>query len=216
MDVAFRKRSKIKLFLRGCQYCFLILGLTALGFCGISLLNMAWFQAHETHAFEQVLKRATDARNNVPSACPTAATAGLKPAVMPEGSVVGQLKIPRIGVAAIVLEGVDSRTLRRAVGHIPGTALPWQPGNVALAGHRDTFFRPLRKICRGDDITLKTLEGSYRYRVEFTQVVDPTDTAVLRPSPGPTLTLITCYPFYFIGSAPKRFVVSAYRLSQSD
>ena len=114
----------------------------------------------------------------------------------------------------MVLEGTDSPTLRRAVGHIPGTALPWQPGDVAIAGHRDTFFRPLREICRGDNITLQTLQGSYHYRVEFTRVVDPRDTWVLSSSHGPTLTLITCYPFYFVGSAPKRFVVCATRIPE--
>ena len=114
----------------------------------------------------------------------------------------------------MVLEGTDSRTLRRAAGHIPGTALPWQPGDVGIAGHRDTFFRPLRKICRGDDITLQTLQGSYHYRVQFTRVVDPTDTWVMSSSRGPTLTLITCYPFYFVGSAPKRFVVCATRIPE--
>ena len=212
MHLVFRnRRRKINSLLRSCRYLLFILGLSALGYCGISLLNMAWFQAHETRAFEQALKQETAVRNDVPPACLTDGTTGLKPAVIREGSVVGRLEIPSIGVATMVLEGADSRTLRRAVGHIPGTAFPWQPGNVGIAGHRDTFFRPLRKIRRGDDITLKTLEGSYRYRVAFTRVVDPTDTWVLSSSHGPTLTLVTCYPFYFVGSAPKRFVVCAKR-----
>ena len=202
-NMVFRnRRRRTNSLLRGCQYFFLVLGLSALGYFGISLLNMAWFQAHETRAFEQALGRQNGARAGVPPARLKGATRTLKPAVIREGSVVGRLEIPRIGVATMVLEGTDSPTLRRAVGHIPGTALPWQPGDVAIAGHRDTFFRPLREICRGDNITLQTLQGSYHYRVEFTRVVDPRDTWVLSSSHGPTLTLITCYPFYFVGCIP--------------
>ena len=111
----------------------------------------------------------------------------------------------------MILEGTDDVTLRRAVGHIPGTSLPGQKGNVAIAGHRDTFFRGLRNIHRGDAITLTTLKGSYRYRVDSTEVVDPQDAEVLYESDDATLTLITCYPFYFVGSAPRRFIVRAHK-----
>ena len=112
----------------------------------------------------------------------------------------------------MILEGTDNGTLRRGVGHIPGTSLPGQPGNVAIAGHRDTFFRPLRKIRKNDEITLTTLNGSYRYRVDSTQVIEPDDTQVLDDSDKPILTLVTCYPFNFVGSAPKRFIVRAHRV----
>ena len=112
----------------------------------------------------------------------------------------------------MILEGTDERTLQRAVGHIAGTALPGQPGNVALAGHRDTFFRGLRNIRANDEITLSTLRGSYRYRVDSTRVVGPEATEVLASSPEGALTLVTCYPFYFVGPAPKRFVVRAHLL----
>jgi sortase A len=103
-------------------------------------------------------------------------------------------------------------TLRRAVGHFPGTALPGQQGNVAIAGHRDTFFRALRNICKENEITLTTLNGSYRYRVDSTKVVEPENTEVLDDSDDAILTLATCYPFDFMGSAPKRFVVRAHRI----
>jgi sortase A len=112
----------------------------------------------------------------------------------------------------MIMEGIDGRTLRRAVGHIPGTPLPGQQGNVAIAGHRDTFFRPLRNIKHDDEITLTTLAGSYRYVVDSTQVVEPEDTQVLDDSGGTILTLVTCYPFYFVGPAPKRFIVRAHKI----
>jgi sortase A len=110
-----------------------------------------------------------------------------------------------------VAEGVDKLTLRRAVGHIPGTGMPGEPGNVGLAAHRDTFFRPLQNIRRGDAITLTTLAGEYRYRVVSTKIVSPLDVGVLDPSGSEVLTLVTCYPFYFIGPAPSRFIVRAER-----
>jgi sortase A len=113
----------------------------------------------------------------------------------------------------MVLEGVDRRTLRRAVGHIPGTPLPGQPGNIALAGHRDTFFRALRNIHEGDEITLQTVSGLYRYRVDFTKVVDPGEMRVLDNSNDAILTLVTCYPFSYLGPAPKRFIVRAHKLA---
>ena len=105
--------------------------------------------------------------------------------------------------------GSDAKTLRLAVGHIPGTALPGEVGNVGLAGHRDTFFRRLRDIEPDDLIRILTPDGTYAYRVERTDIVTPADVWVLDPTSEPTLTLITCYPFTFIGSAPERFVVRA-------
>jgi sortase A len=114
----------------------------------------------------------------------------------------------------MILEGTDNKTLRRAVGHIPGTPLPGQPGNVALAGHRDTFFRALQNIRENDEITLETLSGPYRYRVDSIKVVDPEDTEALHDSDDAILTLVTCYPFSFVGPAPRRFVVQARRIPQ--
>jgi sortase A len=124
-------------------------------------------------------------------------------------SVVGRIEIPRLGMSAIVREGVDNSTLRRAVGHVPQTALPGESGNAALAAHRDTFFRPLKDVRKGDRITVTTREGVHEYRVTETRVVTPDDVSVLAPTMNPTLTLVTCYPFNFMGTAPKRFVVRA-------
>jgi sortase A len=122
---------------------------------------------------------------------------------------LGRLEIPSIELSAIFIEGVDPRTLRRAIGHIPGTALPGMDGNVGLSGHRDTFFRRLGKLHAGDAIWIDTFDGRYEYVVESTRVVDPDEQIALRSIGRPTLTLITCYPFYYVGAAPKRFVVHA-------
>ena len=127
------------------------------------------------------------------------------------GGLIGRIEIPRLGISVIVVEGTAARTLRRSVGHIGGTALPGEPGNVGISGHRDTFFRPLRNIRQGDLVALTTLTGEYRYRVVSTKVVRPEDVAVLDPGSDESLTLVTCYPFYYVGPAPSRFIVRAAR-----
>lgn len=129
------------------------------------------------------------------------------------GALIGRLEIPRLGLSTIVVEGDDSRALNFAVGHLPDTPLPWQEGNAALAGHRDTFFRPLRRIQLGDDIRIETEQGIFQYRVTRHAIVEPDDLSVLEPSSGAALTLITCYPFDFVGPAPRRFVVHAARIA---
>jgi sortase A len=127
--------------------------------------------------------------------------------------LIGRIEIARLGLSVMVIEGDDGKTLRRAAGHVPGTALPGQLGNVAITAHRDTFFRPLRKIQTDDVITLTTLQGVYRYRVVSTKIVSPQDVEVLDSTDGEVLTLVTCYPFYFVGAAPNRFIVRAERVT---
>jgi sortase A len=129
---------------------------------------------------------------------------------------IGRLEIPRIGLSAVVMEGDDDETLKVAVGHLPDTPLPWQEGNVALAGHRDTFFRSLRYVRTGNEIRLVTPRGTFRYRATRQVVVDPHDLSVLDHSPRVALTLITCYPFDFVGPAPRRFVVHAERIVETS
>jgi sortase A len=121
--------------------------------------------------------------------------------------MIGRIEIPRVDVSAIIKEGVGSKTLSRAVGHVPETALPGQKGNVGIAAHRDTFFRGLRHIRQGDVIRLSTLEGTYLYQVDTMKIVWPKSVEVLDPTPDRRITLVTCYPFNYIGSAPKRFIV---------
>jgi len=129
---------------------------------------------------------------------------------------IGRLEIPRIGLSAVVMEGDDENTLDVAVGHLPDTPLPWQLGNAALAGHRDTFFRPIRRVRPGDEIRLVTPRGTLRYRATRQVVVEPDELWVLNPSPTAALTLITCYPFDFVGPAPRRFVVHAERIVETS
>jgi sortase A len=166
----------------------LIAGVLAIGFTAWTYgARYAW-QTYESRQFDHIRTRA------VP----------LPP------DVIGKINIPRLGISAILKEGVGQRTLNLAAGHIPSTALPGQPGNVGVAAHRDNLFRGLKDIRQDDSITLTTLDNTYVYRVVSTKVVNPTDVSVLDASPDEkTLTLVTCYPFYFVGSAPKRFIVRA-------
>jgi sortase A len=146
------------------------------------------------------------------------AAAGARPAHLPgeggtaagaPGSWVARLEAPSIGLAVNVLEGSDAATLSRAAGRIEYTAIPGERGNVGIAGHRDTVFRPLRHVKAGDLLRLQSAAGVQEYRVAWTSVVEPDAVHVLDATPHPALTLITCYPFRFVGSAPKRFIVRA-------
>jgi sortase A len=145
---------------------------------------------------------------------PTRGSAKRSPAAVPKsaplpGTPIGRLEIPSLDMSAMVLEGTNRMTLARGVGRIEGTALPGLSGNLGLAAHRDSFFRPLKDISEKDLIVLTTPEGTYRYRVSKTRVVQPSETSILNKTPEPVLTLVTCYPFYFVGHAPKRFIVQA-------
>jgi sortase A len=141
------------------------------------------------------------------------------PAPAPEApltDLVGRIEIPRLNLRAIIAEGIDARTLRHAVGHLPGTAMPGQQGNMVLAGHRDTFFRALKNIRAEDIVRITTPRGRFEYIVEATAVVEPTRTDVLDATPEPSVTLVTCYPFYLVGDAPDRFVVRARLIGAND
>ncbi len=126
------------------------------------------------------------------------------------GALIGRVDIPRLNVSAAVAEGDDKKILGRAVGHLPDTPLPWhRRGNVAIAAHRDGLFRPLEQIQINDKVSLITPHGDFHYRVKRKQIVNPDDVWVLAPTAKPTITLITCYPFSFVGRAPRRFIVQA-------
>jgi sortase A len=175
----------------------------------------AWmFQRTQRRQLEQLL---AERRVAPPELLPAAAAANSRKAARPAaaGPLMGRLEIPRIGVSVMVMEGTSGRTLRHAVGHIDGTALPGQPGNVGLSGHRDTFFRPLRNIRVNDLISVTTPLGEFHYRVVSTSVVEPADVNVLAAGRTEVLTLVTCYPFYFVGPAPSRFIVRAERVDDS-
>jgi sortase A len=125
------------------------------------------------------------------------------------GDMIGRLDIPRINISVIVLEGSDSKVLNVAAGHVEGTAFPGETGNMGIAAHRDTFFRSLRNIRPNDRLTFRTPAGMFEYTVANTEVVEPNEVEVLRQTPDSELTLVTCYPFDYIGAAPKRFIVHA-------
>jgi sortase A len=125
------------------------------------------------------------------------------------GDVVGRLEIPRLSLSAVVFEGADPDVLERGAGHLPGSALPGDRGNTVLAAHRDTFFRSLRGIEVGDLVKIHRPQRDSAYVVQSARVVEPDEVDVLKPTAEPALTLITCYPFRFIGPAPERFVVRA-------
>jgi sortase A len=198
----------------GCQYALLILGFSALGYCAVVVTKAAVYQTWANH---QMLKDRAGGLSE-PSSPGIAEfdTAPLpnrmQPSKLSEGSLVGKMEIPRIHLSAMIAEGTSHQVLAKAAGHMADTALPGRVGNVVIAGHRDTFFRQLGQLKAGDVIRLTTPSGQYLYRVRFTDVVSPHETWVLEPSSGQTLTLVTCYPFYYVGSAPKRFVVRARRM----
>jgi sortase A len=178
-------------------WVLLATGLIALGYAAYVVADAYTYQATERKRFEQPTNDAAV----VPAS--KVVTALL------EGEVIGEIQIRRLGLTAVVAQGESATTLQRAVGHLSDTALPGELGNVVLAGHRDTFFRPLKGVRPGDAITLKTQEGDFEYLVESSAVVRPSNIEVLEPSGGRTLTLITCFPFSYVGSAPDRFIVRA-------
>jgi sortase A len=137
-------------------------------------------------------------------------SAGRARAAARPGRAFGRLEFPRRGYSALVAEGVDDETLRLAVGHIPGTAFPGESGNVALAGHRDSFFSVLKDVRPDEEVRFRTPDGVFSYRIEWRSVLEPSRTDVVAGKGGaPVLTLVTCYPFGYLGNAPLRYVVRA-------
>jgi sortase A len=177
-------------FLRGIRGLLFAFGILALAYAGFLFADAHVYQAIQI----QKLKQASSA---------------VQPATLSEGDVLGEISVARLHLDAIVVQGDSADDLKHAVGHLSHSALPGEQGNVALAAHRDTFFHPLRDIRVGDEITFKTQERSFAYVVESMEVVAPSDVSVLLPSTGHGVTLLTCYPFHYIGPAPKRFVVFA-------
>jgi sortase A len=187
--------------LRWIERALFAIAIPTLLYCGFVLADTWVFQRNQRQQLEHVL--ATRIAFPIPPK-------PLPPVV--KGDLIGLIQVPRLGLSVIVIEGDSAAILRRAAGHIPGTAQPGEPGNVAISGHRDTFFQPLQNIRTNDVITLTTPLGEYSYRVVSTKVVSPYDVAVLSASRSQILTLVTCYPFYFVGPAPERFIVRAERV----
>jgi sortase A len=191
--------------LKWARRALLTCGVLLLGYCAFVVVDAWSFQRRESRDFDRLLRDRRVATMGPPQAefSADAVTDGL----------IGRIEIPRLLFSVAVVEGIDGTTLRRSVGHIPGTALPGEAGNVGLAGHRDTFFRSLKDLRIKDEIQVSTLKGEFKYEVESLRVVEPDNVGVLAPSAENVLTLVTCYPFYYVGPAPKRFIVRARQVS---
>jgi sortase A len=171
----------------------------------------------DVHLAQMAARRSLEAVSSpvAPASAPEPERVPDAPAVPPvtslpgTGDPIAEIVVPRVQMSAIVLHGSDARTLRRGPGHLEQTALPGEPGNVVIAGHRDSFFRPLRDVVVGDDIFLRTPHARFQYRVTSTRVVKPRDMSVVEPTADATLTLVTCFPFWVLGNAPDRYIVRA-------
>jgi sortase A len=176
----------------------------ALTYVGFTLLEAKFYQASANQALISEIRTTGNTAWN-------ADATQAKPAIR-KGDVLGRIDVPRLGLSVAVLQGTSPRILRLGAGHIEGTPLPGEPGNSGVAGHRDTFFRGLKDIRKDDEIQFQTAAGLLHYEVDWVRVVGPDDTSVLESSSSEsTLTLVTCYPFYLVGPAPKRFVVHAHK-----
>lgn len=222
------RRRRRRRALRWSEYLLLAVGFVCLGWVGYSFGQQWISQDYENYVFDQRLEnhpatiagyvrfrlgldKETEPKTGeeAPQTEPETDKPQPKVRKIPRGELVGRVEIPRLKIAAMVREGADKKTLKNAVGHVPNTAFPGDPGNVGIAAHRDTFFRDLRGVKMGDRIRLTTSEGTYEYVVDSLKIVYPKNVEVLNPTPDPAITLVTCYPFNYIGHAPQRFIVRA-------
>ena len=181
------------------------LSLCALTYCGGVLAEAEWAQRKGWDEL-RADKILFDSSNNLPSDASASASV---PRIGGEPRVaLGSLEMAASGLSAVIFDGADDFTLSRGIGHLPGSALPGQQGNVVLAGHRDTFFRKLEHVTLGENLTIQTPTADATYTVTSIHIVDPRETSVIRPTSDFRITLITCYPFHFLGHAPLRFVVT--------
>jgi len=186
------------------SWCLLAVGVWGMGVYVWSVADAGYYQASQ---------------EELPAPVPVVETiAGVAPAkpmrmrkaARPDPQLLGRLVIPRLGISVLVREGIDSRTLRRAIGHVPGTALPGQAGNAVLAGHRDTFLRDLRQVQRGDAIRFVTATAVHDYTVGEMKIVGPEAIEEMAATEKPSLTLVTCFPFRYVGPATRRLIVRAH------
>lgn len=191
--------------LRWLQRAVFVAGATCIAWVFVTWKEATFFQLYARTELQQLINDARAPQTSAPD--PPAPLRRIE-------SVVGLLTVPRLSMSVIAVEGDDEWILRVAAGHLPDTPLPWQEGNASFAGHRDTFFSALRNLRAGDDVEMATSHGTFHYRVIRTLIVDPDDLSVLRPVDGTALTLITCYPFSYLGDAPQRFIVQAEREEQ--
>lgn len=210
MRVAVPKQS-LKKLLRWSHRGLFACGVAMLGYCAFVVVDTRLFQERESRTLQRLLE--DQHAPGVDSSQVKLLSSPKIPSASVMSGLIGRIEIARLQLSVVIIEGDDGKTLRRAAGHVPGTALPGQLGNVGITAHRDTFFRPLRNIQMDDVITLTTLQGVFHYRVVSTKVVTPQDVEVLDSTGGEVLTLVTCHPFYFVGAAPNRFIVRAERIT---
>src|SRR5262245_6865974 len=184
-----------------------------LGWCTVVWVDAAAYQTFQSFRLDRLLR---DLRSiGGPRGVGPGGAVATRAEAM-SGGLVGRIEVERIGLSAIVAEGIDGRTLSRAVGHVPGTPFPGETGNTALSGHRDTFLRRLEDVREGDVIRVTTLDGVFNYTVDSILVVEPTQVDVLDSGRAPELTLITCYPSQYIGPAPERYIVRSRLIGSSS
>jgi sortase A len=186
------------------------MGLWAIAFSGIGMFVVS-YSAAALHQHQQRRRLEALLTSASPLRSPSAVLANYSASSprIPIDGLLGLMEIPRLEISAVYEEGVDDDTLAGGIGHVPGTPLPGETGNAALAAHRDTYFRRLGEVQVGDVINVKTRRGEHHYRVARTAIVQPGDVSVLDNTPVATLTLVTCFPFRYVGAAPQRFVVTA-------
>ncbi len=190
-----------------------LIALGCLGFVAFAAIDERTFQARQTARLDALV---ADRIEHVSLATTSYAARGARLRQPAPGEPIGRLEIAAAGVSGMVTPGTDDGTLRHSIGWVEGTSLPGEPGNVGLAAHRDTFFRGLRRVQLDDVITLRTPEMTYRYRIDALRVVTPEQVDVLAARDQPALTLITCYPFDFLGAAPLRYVVHASQIDSPN
>lgn len=210
-----RRARRVSTTILWAEVVCLLIGFACLGWVGYAFVHEKIYQTFEDYKLGENLRGQTgtiagfwDSLFGTPKPPPPPVFDHPRPNIV-DRSVVGKVEIPRLKISAMVREGVDTKTLALAVGHVPETARPGEPGNVAIAAHRDTFFRNVRYIKKGDDIRMVTPDGSFNYVVTSTSIVAPNNVKVLDATPSKMLTLVTCYPFNWIGPAPNRFIVRA-------
>jgi sortase A len=206
------RRSRL---LRAIEWLFASIGLVCLAWYAAVMLRAIDYQRAESARLDRSMEVARQERQGDSKAEPppiensTIERSELPSRDKADHELIGRLEIPRLKLSVMVVDGDDPATLKIAAGHLPDTPLPWELGNSAVAGHRDSFFRALSEIKLNDNLIMMTPHGEFHYAVSSLRVVEPNDLTVLRQNGRSSLTLVTCYPFSYVGQAPKRFIVRA-------
>jgi sortase A len=201
------QRSKKKQLLYIAQIVTLIVGGLLLAWPTFLYIKSTFVQRSGSRQIDQAYELSKKRAPEKPSLIPPLRTRAPRP--VKKGSVIAKFEIPRLDMSFVVLEGTDAGTLDKSIGHVESTAEPGEYGNIGIAGHRNTHFRKMEWIRRGDEILLKSPEDQYRYVVDSIRLVTPDDVEVLDDSLGPAVTIVTCFPFEYVGHAPNRFIVRA-------